>query len=161
MIELAPRMHDAARMKTAMNNPLAASLLSAVFMLAMACGSGGTPGTPGAGGASAGTTGSAGSGGAAGTTGSAGRGGGGASGGSGGMPGTGGAGGVRGCSCDPQTQYCYVVEGGPIGNPPSYSCRALPAACGTTPTCACVQGQGCGNICSAGDGGIMVTCQAP
>lgn len=132
---------------------MAASLLSAVFLLVVACGNGTGTGTPGTGGSAAGTTGAAGTGGSAGTSGNAG-----AGGGSGGTTGTGGAG---GCSCDPHTQFCYVVEGGAVGNPPQYSCRTLPAACGTTPTCACVQGQGCGNICSAGDGGIMVTCQAP
>jgi hypothetical protein len=152
-------MHGAARMKTRSHGPLAASLLSAVFLLVVACDNGTGTGTPGTGGSAAGTSGSAGTGGSAGTSGTAGTSGSaGTSGGSGGSTGAGGAG---GCGCDPRTQYCYVIEGGAVGNPPSYSCRTLPAACGTTPTCACVQGQGCGNLCSAGDGGILVTCQAP
>jgi hypothetical protein len=158
-------MHGAARMKTRSNGLLAASLLSTVFLVAVACGNGTGTGSFGTGGAAAGTTGTAGTSGNAGTSGSAGTVGNGGAGGnagtSGGSGGTTGTGGAGGCSCDPQTQYCYVVVGGAVGNPGQYSCRALPAACGTTPTCACVQGQGCGNICSAGDGGIMVTCQAP
>jgi len=38
----------------------------------------------------------------------------------------------------------------------------LPAECATNPTCACLLGKiGCGNLCSMGDGGVTVTCQAP
>ena len=97
---------------------------------------------------------------------------GGTGGGGGGTGGRGGAGGggagggggsaAAGCSCDVATQYCSVIVGGPIGNPPSYQCLPLPAGCGSSPSCACLLGKvGCGNICSQTDGGITLTCEAP
>jgi hypothetical protein len=105
------------------------------------------------------TTGGTGGGGGSGGTG------GGSGGAGGGNAGTGGGGGsaASDCSaCDSATQFCHVTVGGAVGNPPSYQCMALPSACATTPTCACLQGKvGCGNLCSMGDGGVMVTCQAP
>jgi hypothetical protein len=98
------------------------------------------------------------------TTGTAGAGGRGGGGGVGGGGGSGGGGGTTaaGCGCNVTTQYCSVTVGGAVGNPPSYQCLALPAACSSDPTCACLLGKvGCGNICSQGDGGVTVTCEAP
>jgi hypothetical protein len=65
-------------------------------------------------------------------------------------------------SCNTAATYCQVTTGGAVGNPPSYACPALPAACGTTPSCACLATVSCGSICSTGAGGILtVSCLAP
>lgn len=66
--------------------------------------------------------------------------------------------------CPTSAQYCYVIMGGAITNPPSYQCRATPNACLPVPTCACLQGQsiaGSSNCQMAGAGELTVTLQAP
>jgi hypothetical protein len=46
--------------------------------------------------------------------------------------------------------------------PPNYSasCVALPAACGTSPSCACLAGASCGNCFETAEGGLVVSCAA-
>ena len=73
------------------------------------------------------------------------------------------AGGTFACgpdlTCDPTTQYCWVVIGGPKGVPPSYSCVDVPDV--GWPTCESIPDIGVGCECTESDGGITVTCTAP
>jgi hypothetical protein len=88
----------------------------------------------------------------------------GGSGGGGGAGGGGGTGAATGCAdCDDATQYCHFTVGGVIFTPRFDGCLALPAACGATPTCACLATVSCGSVCAvAADGaGLTVTCQVP
>jgi hypothetical protein len=53
-------------------------------------------------------------------------------------------------------EYCEVSGG---GTTESYACKPLPAACGATPTCACLSGEPCGAQCSyGGEGSIKLSC---
>jgi hypothetical protein len=66
--------------------------------------------------------------------------------------------------CQGFAQYCDVTSGGAVGAGSSYHCTALPAACTTTPTCACLQTQGVagsGNCAMAAQGAVTVTLLAP
>ena len=66
--------------------------------------------------------------------------------------------------CQGFAQYCAVTTGGALGAGSSYRCTALPAACQTTPTCACLQTQGVaasGNCTMAAQGAVTVTILAP
>jgi len=77
--------------------------------------------------------------------------------------GTGGAGGVGGdCrNCGPAT-YCQLTVAGPAGGPTTETCLPTPAACGSTPTCACLANVSCGSMCSVSSQfGVTVTCYAP
>jgi hypothetical protein len=91
-----------------------------------------------------------------------GQGGGSGAGGAGGA-GAGGAGGAAGsCSTCKSTDYCQLTVGGAVGSTPSQMCLPLPAACGSTPTCACLANVSCGNVCSVSSlVGLTVTCYAP
>ena len=52
--------------------------------------------------------------------------------------------------------------GGAVGAAASYRCTALPTACKTTPTCACLQSQSVAGTCAmAGQGEVTVTLLAP
>ncbi len=116
-------------------------------LLLAACSNG--SGTPDGGGGGAGHGDTGGDGGTA-TAGSAGHGG------AGGGAGSGGAQGFA--------QYCNVTSGGAVGAGSSYRCTALPAACTTTPTCACLQTQGfaaSGNCTMGAQGAVTVTLLAP
>ena len=62
--------------------------------------------------------------------------------------------------CQGFAQYCAVTTGGALGSGSSYRCTALPAACTTTPTCACLQTQGVAtsaNCTMAAQGAVTVT----
>ncbi len=66
--------------------------------------------------------------------------------------------------CQGFAQYCNVTSGGAVGAGSSYRCTALPAACTTTPTCACLQTQGfaaSGNCTMGAQGAVTVTLLAP
>jgi hypothetical protein len=64
--------------------------------------------------------------------------------------------------CQTYAQYCDVTMGGAVGAAASYRCTALPTACKTTPTCACLQSQNVGGNCTmAGQGEVTVTLLAP
>jgi hypothetical protein len=63
-------------------------------------------------------------------------------------------------TCDAQTQYCYVMLGGPTGVPPGYRCNDVhnaefPVTCKTIPDI------GIGCECTESDSGVTVTCTAP
>ena len=88
-------------------------------------------------------------------------------------PGTPFACGTKGLTCDPATQYCYIVEGGPIspdgGTAVSASCETIPTQCVNdgpivAAVCACIaasqslQPSACTNN---GAGGMTVTLEAP
>jgi hypothetical protein len=65
--------------------------------------------------------------------------------------------------CTRGTQFCdetlFNVPGGAAG---SYMCRELPAACGSSPTCACLSGTGaCGNCYLSNDGDLKTACVLP
>jgi hypothetical protein len=62
--------------------------------------------------------------------------------------------------CTIGASYCEI-DGSDVGNEPStYTCQALPAACGDAPSCACLTGVTCGELCmSSNDGtGLEVIC---
>lgn len=40
--------------------------------------------------------------------------------------------------CRDNAQYCQVIQGGPAGSSPTYTCRDVPSSCPATPTCACL-----------------------
>ena len=66
--------------------------------------------------------------------------------------------------CQGYAQYCDVTTGGAVGAGSTYRCAALPTACKTTPTCACLQGQsvaGSGNCTMGAQGAVTVTLLAP
>ena len=64
-------------------------------------------------------------------------------------------------TCDALTQYCEVGEGGPCCNPPSYSCKPLPAACAQDRTCACMNTAVPGAGCTASNGAVTMTFAYP
>jgi hypothetical protein len=63
-------------------------------------------------------------------------------------------------TCRSNAQYCYVFIGGAPGSVPSYSCMDLPAACGATPTCACLPRNPAAS-CSMSGGDLTVRVAAP
>ncbi|HMF43827.1 MAG TPA: hypothetical protein VKQ32_24300, partial [Polyangia bacterium] len=64
--------------------------------------------------------------------------------------------------CMHGTQYCEAMLGPLPGNPGAYACHPLPAACGTTPTCACLQGTAqCGNCTMSAGGDLSTACLFP
>ena len=64
--------------------------------------------------------------------------------------------------CNHATQYCEAMIGGPAGAAGSYGCHLLPAACGTTPTCACLAGTAqCGNCQMSTAGDLTTRCLFP
>jgi hypothetical protein len=84
-------------------------------------------------------------------------------------------GGPSGGLCNPLTEYCYSVVGGPIspdgGTPESFTCKPIPGACANDPagasaTCACIEaqltmmGQSSGT-CHVTDGDIEVDVNVP
>jgi hypothetical protein len=59
--------------------------------------------------------------------------------------------------CDLATQYCRREP--QASGDDRYTCAALPAGCGPTPTCDCVMRERCGTSCTnEGKGGLIVTC---
>jgi hypothetical protein len=81
--------------------------------------------------------------------------------GQGGAGGGGGANGTGCAACNAATNYCQVTSGGAVGIPPSYVCRALPAGCGASPSCACLAGAGCGQCTISTNGVLTLTCLVP
>jgi hypothetical protein len=63
--------------------------------------------------------------------------------------------------CTHGTQYCEAITGGPAGAAGNYSCQPLPAACGATPTCACLADARCGNCTMSTDGDLTTRCLQP
>ena len=63
-------------------------------------------------------------------------------------------------ACNPTTQYCSVLIGGPKGVPPSHSCVDV-LDVGPWPTCESIPDIGVGCECAESDGGIRVACTAP
>ncbi len=70
-------------------------------------------------------------------------------------------------SCDPSTQFCYqVLSGVRAPADPVVGCNALPAACTTTRTCACLTANAtapCGSsvACSGEGSQLTLTCVNP
>jgi hypothetical protein len=60
--------------------------------------------------------------------------------------------------CQLQSTYCQRVGADVPNFPANYTCRALPAACGTAPTCACLSGMTCGTCSATASGGLTVLC---
>lgn len=61
--------------------------------------------------------------------------------------------------CPTGMAYCMHSVSDVGGEPDSYSCRELPTACGSAPSCACLAGVPCGESCAADPGGTLtVTC---
>gem|GEM_PF-6435063 len=59
--------------------------------------------------------------------------------------------------CQTMTQYCKTTEGGAVGNPPSHVCVAIPTACSSTRTCACLAQNGVPGTCTVGSSGELMT----
>ena len=61
--------------------------------------------------------------------------------------------------CDLDTTYCHRLVSDVGGIDDSFSCVALPGACGAHPSCACLAGESCGTMCTGeGATGLTVTC---
>lgn len=69
--------------------------------------------------------------------------------------------GMFGCGaifCQLGSQYCEE-DGSDTGGPSFFSCKPLPAGCGSAPSCACLSSVVCGTACMpTADGGLQVTC---
>jgi hypothetical protein len=64
--------------------------------------------------------------------------------------------------CSRTTEYCLASPSDvPDDAPDSFACRGLPPGCGSSPSCACLSGQTCGNRCT-GDAaaGFTLSCLA-
>lgn len=61
--------------------------------------------------------------------------------------------------CTRATQYCERTASAFAELPDDFTCRGLPSGCGSTPSCACLTDQPCGDRC-AGDAaaGLTLTC---
>jgi hypothetical protein len=61
--------------------------------------------------------------------------------------------------CSRSTEYCRRLGSDIAGEPPGFDCAGLPSGCGTSPSCSCLAGQDCSDLC-AGDAaaGLTVTC---
>jgi hypothetical protein len=58
--------------------------------------------------------------------------------------------------CAIATQYCRRER---VAGPETFSCIALPAACGTAATCGCLRTEKCAAMCSGeGKSGLTLTC---
>lgn len=61
--------------------------------------------------------------------------------------------------CSQKSEYCTKFSSDVGSEPDTFSCTPIPAGCGATPTCACLAGVTCGDVCAAtNDGGLQVTC---
>jgi hypothetical protein len=63
--------------------------------------------------------------------------------------------------CTHGTQYCEAMTGGPADAAGTYACRPLPAGCGSTPTCACLDSTPCGNCQMSANGDLTTRCLRP
>lgn len=63
-------------------------------------------------------------------------------------------------TCDAETQYCYVMLGGPAGVPPGYRCENV-RNLGSPLTCETIPAIDIGCKCAESDSGVTVTCTAP
>ena len=66
--------------------------------------------------------------------------------------------------CQTSGEYCESTTGGMPVVPTSFRCVKLPAACQSSPTCACLEAQGVGGSASCnqrGTGELFVTLAAP
>lgn len=61
-------------------------------------------------------------------------------------------------SCHELTDYCQRGVSDIGGEPDTFTCKILPASCGTSPSCSCVQGEPCGSFCTANGLGVTLTC---
>jgi len=59
--------------------------------------------------------------------------------------------------CQTLAQYCRTTEGGVAGAEPGYGCVAIPTACLSTRTCACLAQNNVPGICTVGGGGELMT----
>jgi hypothetical protein len=68
-------------------------------------------------------------------------------------------------TCETATQFCYQIESGRLPASPNGGCNAMPAGCGSAPSCACVTAAftfSCGGTsCNAEGSAITVTCANP
>lgn len=61
--------------------------------------------------------------------------------------------------CGLGSQYCRHAVSDVGGIPDGWECQPLPAACGKTPTCACMTGEACSDWCTtAALGEVTLTC---
>jgi hypothetical protein len=71
--------------------------------------------------------------------------------------------GMFGCGaafCQVGSQYCELDTSDVATEPSVYDCKQLPPSCGDAPSCACLAGAPCGNLCmtTADGGGFEVVC---
>ena len=61
--------------------------------------------------------------------------------------------------CDPKTQYCQLQISDVATEPDTYTCMALPAGCGASPSCPCLVNEPCSNACTMQNGGgLKLSC---
>jgi Kazal-type serine protease inhibitor domain len=64
--------------------------------------------------------------------------------------------------CMRGTQFCEARVGGAVTNPGAYACQTLPAGCGGTPTCACLQGASQCTTCTVSNScDATISCMFP
>lgn len=61
-------------------------------------------------------------------------------------------------ACFELSSYCERGISDVAGEPDTFTCKLLPAGCGTTPTCGCVKDEPCGSFCTANGLALTVTC---
>lgn len=62
-------------------------------------------------------------------------------------------------TCTTSAQYCERGVSDVGGEPDSFTCKSLPAGCGSVGSCACLSAEPCGSFCAgAGATGITLTC---
>lgn len=62
--------------------------------------------------------------------------------------------------CRRDSEYCSSVEGGAVSFPGTFQCLAMPAACGSSPSCACLSPSS-GLCTQSSDGALTVRTLAP
>jgi hypothetical protein len=58
--------------------------------------------------------------------------------------------------CQSNTDYCEHEVSDIGGLPDTYTCKPVPAACGATPSCACLSGVACGTCSASSNGDLTV-----
>jgi hypothetical protein len=62
--------------------------------------------------------------------------------------------------CYSNFSYCEVVVSSATGA--QYTCKPLPASCGSSPSCECLSGEPCGAMCQgSASTGLTLTCVGP
>jgi hypothetical protein len=63
--------------------------------------------------------------------------------------------------CHVGSEYCQKTYGGAFDSPPTFTCKPIPAACNSSPTCDCFAGEECVMQCTMDQGNYTLTCLFP